>query len=269
MKTRYLIALILTVVLLVVARTMSTRHDETFKAESSGVTLAHETVTEDFGQGPKLEISSSETAKVRAIVLYSETAGGPYQSLEMESRQGGFTATLPVMEKGKKWFYHIEVYKDNIKLATFPPERDQFIKFKGHISSIILIPHILLMFGTIFFGLMAVFTSIDVARGKGDARRSVIFLLLTFTCAFIGGIPLGIAVSQQTFGGSGWGGWPLGDDVTDTKTEVLLLFWLVTILLSMRALSGRKMAIPHGAYSFLVILSFVVTFVTFLIPHSL
>ena len=70
-------------------------------------------------------------------------------------------------------------------------------------------------------------------------------------------------------GRSGWGGWPLGTDITDTKTEVLLLFWLITIVLALPGLKGRKMAIPGGTYSFLVILSFAVTFITFLIPHSL
>jgi hypothetical protein len=276
MKTRLIIAFLLTVVLLVIARRMSTRHSENFTVQADGITLSHQTVTENFGDGPVLLVKGSPLNKIVAVVYYSEHPGGPdYKTIDMAYTPEGLSTRLETLNKGLRCYYHIDIFKDNLRIATFPPAiagkaiNDQFIKFKGHISPIILTPHILLMFGTIFFGLMAVFTSIDLARGKGDARRSVLFLLLTFICAFIGGIPLGIAVSQQTFGGSGWGGWPLGTDITDSKTEVLLLFWLFTLVLSWRGLRGQKMAISNGIYSFLTILSFVVTFITFLIPHSI
>jgi hypothetical protein len=276
MLIRYLIALLLTVVLLGFARRMSTRHEQTFTEQVDGITLRHQTVTENFGDGPILSVATSAPERVRAVAYYSEQPGGPdYKQQDMVLSSDGFSCKLSALPRGEKFFYHINVYKDNVVIATFPPAKaapskgDQFIKFKGHISRFVLIPHILLMFGTIFFGLLAVFTSVDVARGKSDARRSILFLILTFACAFVGGIPLGIVVSAQTFGGSGWGGWPLGTDITDTKTEVLLLFWLITIFLSWKGLRSRKMTISNGLYSFLVILSFIVTFITFLIPHSI
>ncbi len=269
MKIRYLVALLLTVVLLVFARLMSTRHAEEFTVNAEGVVLSHKTVTENFGDGPVVTLNSSETDRERAEVRYSEHVGGPYQVVQMTPESGKFTARLPVLPKGEKWFYQIDIYRDNMKLATFPPEREQFIKFKGHISPLILVPHILLMFATIFFGLMAVFTSVDLSRGKGSAKRAVLFVLLTFISAFIGGIPLGIVVSQQTFGGSGWGGWPLGTDITDSKTEILLLCWVITLILSWGGLKDRKMLVSNGMFTFLTILSFVITFITFLIPHSI
>jgi hypothetical protein len=272
---RYLIALLLTVVLLGFARRMSTRHEQTFSIQADNVTLTHHTITENFGDGPIISLQALPSDRVRAVVLYSEHPGGPdYKTLEMNLSSGVFGAKLDPLPKGQKYWYHINVYQDNVNIAVLPPAKagensDQFIKFKGHIAPYIIIPHILFMFGTIFFGLLAVFTSIDLARGKGETKRSVLFMLLAFICAFIGGIPLGIVVSQQAFGGSGWGGWPLGTDITDSKTEVLLLFWLITLFLSWRGLAGRKMAVTNRTYSFLVILSFLITFITFLIPHSI
>jgi hypothetical protein len=270
MTIRYILALVLTVLLLAFARRMSTRHQQEFTSSVDGITLSHNTVTESFGENPVVMVKATSTENIRGTVYYSKQVGGPdYNTVDMVPTTDGLTASLNPLPKGEKYFYHIEVFKGNTKLAAIPPKGDQFIKFKGHISPIILIPHIGFMFATIFFGLLAVFTSVDIARGKGDIKRSVLFVLLTFIPAFIGGIPLGIAVSAQTFGGSGWGGWPLGSDITDTKTEILLLFWLITIILSWKGLSGRKMTISNGFYSFLVILSFVVTFITFLIPHSI
>jgi hypothetical protein len=275
MKSRYIAALILTVLLLVIARRTATRYSEEIDTKVDGITINHKTTTEYFikdpnhpGAGPVVTLKSSETDRERAVVSYSEKVGGPYSLIEMTPENGVFSAHLPPRAIGQKWFYQINVYKDNIKLATIPPDREQFIKFKGIVAPYIIGPHILFMFATIFFGLMTVFTSIDLARGKGDLRKSVFFLLLTLVSSVLGGLAFGIEVTRQTFG-EGWGGWPIGHDWTDTKTEILILFWLVTFFLSARGLFGRKITISEKAYSSLVIISFVVTFITFLIPHSI
>lgn len=268
MTIRYIIAIVLTILLLVFARRMSTRHAIDLTTEVDGVMLAHHTVTENFGDGPKLEVKSNYTSAVRAVVFYSERPGDHYEVLDMAPVPDGFYAKLPALEKGRKWSYHIEFYKDNVKIAQFPEDADQLIKFKGKVSLSILIPHIFFMFATIFFGILTVFTAIDHSRGRARLSRSVRFLLLTLVSAFLGGFPFGIAVTYQTFG-EGWGGWPIGKDWTDTKTEIFFLFWLITFFLSIRGLKGESMRISNRTYLFLVITSFVVTFITFLIPHSI
>jgi hypothetical protein len=268
MVLRYLLSFVLAIALLAVARFISTRNPQTLQAVSEGVTLTHTTVTEDFGEGPTLEVNSSETEKVRSIVFYKEYAGEPYRSLEMIPESGVFIAKLNPLEKGQRWLYHIEVYKDNIQLAKFPSKSDQFIKFKGRVSPAILIPHIFFMFATIFFGLLAVFTAFDYHRGKGDLKRSAGFLLLTIICAFTGGLPFGIAVTYQA-SGHGWGGYPFGSDWTDTKTEVLFLFWLVPFIMVSPALRGKPMILSSRVYALLTTVSFTMTIITFLIPHSI
>ena len=268
---RYLAAFLLTIILLAFARRMSTRHEMTITENIDAITLTHKTVTENFinGPAPILTVTASSTENLSAVVLYSDKLGTHDKSVPMTITSQGFAATLDQLPKGEKWWYQIQVSKNGTTVAHFPKSGDQFIKFKGHIAPLVLIAHILFMFATIFFGLMAVFTSIDIARGKGSLKRSIFYVLLTLVCSFIGGIPLGIAVSAQTFGGSGWGGWPIGHDITDSKTEILLLFWLITLILSLNGLAKKKMIISPKTYSFLVILSFVVTFITFLIPHSI
>jgi hypothetical protein len=275
MKSRYIASLVLTVVLLAFARWTATNNSSEYRSDVDGITLSHKTTTEYFirdaknpADGPVVTLKSSETDRERAIVRYAEQVSGPYTAVEMTPENGVFSARLPVLQIGKKWFYRIDVYKDNVRLATFPPEKEQFIKFKGIVAPYIIGPHILFMFATIFFGLMTVFSSIDLARGKGNLRKSVFFLLLTLVSSVLGGLAFGIEVTRQTFG-EGWGGYPFGHDWTDTKTEILILFWLVTFFLSARGLFGRKMAVSEKAYASLVIISFVVTFITFLIPHSI
>lgn len=267
MIMRYILALVLTIVLLGIARRTSTRHEETLHATVDGTTITHKTVTENFGDGPIIDVKAANTADLAAIVVFYEP-NSPRISQEMTPTAEGFTTRLPSLPKGHKWFYHIEISKNGNTAAALPADRDQFIKFKGHVTPLILIPHIFCMFATIFFGALTVFTAFDLTRGRGNPRASVRFLLLTAIFAFIGGFPLGYAVAYQAFG-VGWGGIPIGWDITDNKTVILFLFWLITLLLAWRGLSGRKMAISNRTYAALAALSFIVTFITFLIPHSI
>ena len=268
MKTRILLALLLTIVMLVIARLASTRHAREIVVNVDNLTFKHHTVTESFDEGPIVKLAVNDASKERAVIYYSETNGSNYQALEMPVENNVYSIQLPKLDKGQKWWYHIDVLKDNQKIATIPSNEDQFIKFKGRVSPFILIPHIICMFATIFFGVLAVFTAIDAVKGRAGVKRSVWFALLALVFGYIGGLPLGVEVTRQTFGG-GWGGWPIGNDWTDTKTEIFLLFWLITLILSFNGLRGKKMFISEKTYAFLVILSLVVTFITFLIPHSI
>jgi hypothetical protein len=225
-------------------------------------------VTESFGDPPPLTLHASDPSTVRALVNYSETQGGPYKKVEMAFTRDGFIVELPILERGHRWYYHIDAIQNNVKIAQLPPDGDQFIKFKGRVSPALLVPHILFMFATIFFGIMAVFTAIDYSRAAGEPGRAVRFLLLTLISAALGGFVFGPPVTYQTFG-EGWGGWPVGSDWTDTKTEVFFLFWLLPLILSWKSLRGGTMSISPRIYSSLVIVSFTVTLITFLIPHSI
>jgi len=268
MAWRYTMALLLTIILLVVARWTSTRRPEEFAIKANGIDFVHKTVTESFGDPPVIKLIASSIKNIRAVVNYTETKSGSYKKMEMAWTDYGFITDLPALEMGHKWFYHIDIIQDNAKIAEFPPNGDQFIKFKGHVSPLVLIPHIFFMFAVIFFGLLTVFTAIDFSRGKGDSIRSARFLLLTLISAFLGCFLFGIAVTYQTFGES-WGGWPIGRDWTDTKTEILFLFWLITFILAGKGLSGGKMNISPKTYATMTVVSFIVTFITFLIPHSI
>ena len=268
MRMRIILAVLLTVLLLGIARRTSMRHSVEYLTETHGITFTHDTATEGFSEGALISLTATKTDKEVAVVRYADQPGGPYQELNMTPESGVYKVRLPAKEKGTKQYYHIEVFQDNIKIASFPTEGDQVVKYKGHVSTPIITGHILFMFATIFFGLLTVFTAVDLARGKGNLASQSCFCCLPLSPLILGDYrweSLLLAQHLET----GWGGWPIGHDITDTKTEILLLFWFITFLLSWQALRGRKMTISNKTYSFLVILSFAVTFITFLIPHSL
>lgn len=265
---RYAIALVLTIALLGLARRTSTRHTAEYSVRIADITAAHRTVTEAFGEKPILNVAVAPSEGLSAILYYSTTKGGPYAIDTMVQTNDGFTGTLSVLEKGATWYYHIDMLKDGSAVGRFPANGDQFIKFKGHVPVYAIVPHIFCMFATVFIGLMTVFTAYDVAKGKGDIRKSTRYLLWTNIFVFIGGFPLGYYVAYAAFG-KGWSGIPVGWDITDNKTVILFLFWLVTLILARKGLKGEKIAISNGAYFTLTIVSFAVSIISFMIPHSI
>jgi hypothetical protein len=90
---------------------------------------------------------------------------------------------------------------------------------------------------------------------KRNPRR---FVLWTVGLLFVGGFILGPLMQKFAFGVA-WAGFPAGTDLTDNKTLVAFLFWIVALA------AGRK---GRPARPFVVAAS-LVTLLAFLIPHSL
>jgi hypothetical protein len=262
------LAFVLSVLMLLLARITATSSPRDCDVEIDRISLSHRTVTESFGENPELLLKALSADELEPVVYYTQTLGGPYEAETMRLVDSGFVATLPMLQKNSKWWYRIMVFKQGELLATFPPGKDQFIKFKGRVPPFILISHIIFMYATMFAGVLALLSAVDIVTGKGNVRRSIKYVMWTLILGVIGGFVFGPMVSYQTLG-IPYEGIPFDDDITDSKTLVFMLFWLFTFLISRRGLKGKEMAVSRGAYALLVIMSFIVTFGLFLIPHSI
>jgi len=80
----------------------------------------------------------------------------------------------------------------------------------------------------------------------------------TLILFIIGGIILGPIVQYNAFGAF-WTGWPFGNDLTDNKTLLSLIMWLIAVL------QIRK----HPERRGWVTAATVVMLAVYLIPHSL
>jgi len=125
------------------------------------------------------------------------------------------------------------------------------IRFKGDVPVSILVPHIILMFLAMlmsnFAGIMALF--------KSPKFRD--FTRITFWALLTGGLIFGPWVQWYAFG-EAWAGVPFAWDLTDNKTLVAFLFWLLAFLMN------RKKEKP--AYT---IVASAIMLVIFSIPHSM
>lgn len=126
------------------------------------------------------------------------------------------------------------------------------IRFKNSVPIWLIIVHVLVMFSGMLFATAAGLAALDRKR---NPRR---FVIWAAALIFLGGFVLGPLVQKYAFGIL-WSGFPFGTDLTDNKTLVMLLFWVLALI------AGRKGKPARAA----VLAASVVTLVIYLIPHSL
>ena len=84
------------------------------------------------------------------------------------------------------------------------------------------------------------------------------YVILTFSSLFIGGAILGPIVQKFAFGAY-WTGIPFGYDLTDNKTLIALVGWLIALIIVLKdKMKARKWVIGV----------FIIMAIVYLIPHS-
>jgi hypothetical protein len=160
------------------------------------------------------------------------------------------TGILPNLPPAGKYEYKVTLKKgeQNFDLNE---GKSVIIRFKGDVPAGILIPHIFLMFFAMFLsnvsGIMAVF---KYNKFRFFGNLTVVFL-------FLGGLIMGPLVQKYAFG-EFWAGVPFAWDLTDNKTLIAFVFWLLAFFMN------RKKEQP--VYT---IIASVVMIVIYSIPHSM
>ena len=167
-----------------------------------------------------------------------------YTTVFFVNKNNIWQVALPVQPVAGKLQYYITVAgKDYLK------DEPIVIRFRNDVHAYILIPHILLMFGAMLF---AVYTLLLVMTHKPYSC----WLKITVATLFIGGFILGPLVQHAAFG-PWWAGFPYGTDLTDNKTLISFIFFVV-------ALATLKWKYNR----WVVILAVLLMIAIFSIPHS-
>jgi hypothetical protein len=165
-------------------------------------------------------------------------------------QEKGFFAEVPQQPPAGKIQYYIEI-TDKQGVKTYCKEQPVVIRFKGSVPAIILIPHILAMFLAMFLSNLA------GAMAIRKHPRYKLYSYLTFVLLIAGGLILGPLVQKYAFGHL-WTGVPFGWDLTDNKTIIGIVFWLIAVW------KIRKEDKPGW-----VILAALVLLAIYSIPHSM
>lgn len=172
-----------------------------------------------------------------------------FTKLNMVRDGNNLTASLPHQGMAGKLEYRISLNKgsEQVVINNGTPT---VIRFKGYVPEFILIPHILIMFLAMLFSNVAgIFAIFKIPSYK--------MLKITLWTIFAGGLIMGPLVQKYAFDEL-WAGVPYGWDLTDNKTLIAFIAWLIAWWFN------RKKESPYW-----VVAAMVVTMAIFSIPHSL
>ena len=166
------------------------------------------------------------------------------------NEEKGLFAEVPQQPPAGKLQYYFEI-TDSKGSRSFFKEEPVVIRFKGDVPAFVLVPHILFMFIAMLFSTLAGLMSVVKFPLYKKYAVWTLYLLIA------GGFILGPLVQYFAFGDL-WTGIPFGWDLTDNKTLIALIFWILAVVMN------RKKDAP-----FYTALAAVVLLLVFSIPHSL
>lgn len=167
------------------------------------------------------------------------------------------TAWLPHQPPAGKLEYFIELDHD-AAVIRIPEHETVVTRFKGAVPMGVLIPHVIAMFLAM---LVSTRTGIEALRKHGRPR---VYVFVTTGLLIIGGLIFGPIVQKYAFG-EYWTGFPFGTDLTDNKTLIAFIAWLLAIA---AVWNGKKLA-DHPGRRWIVAGASVVMLFVYLIPHSM
>ncbi len=217
------------------------------------------------GQTVKFRLPrSAEIAQDAEIVIpapSAETAGyvefkrfkteDPWSRFPLVRRNGSLVGFLPKQPMAGKLAYRVVLLEGDREIPL-TGNQPVVIRFRGAVPAWVLIPHVLAMFLAMLLAARAGLAALD----KTD--RPLVYAKWAALLLFLSGFILGPLMQYYGFGKL-WTGFPFGRDLTDTKTLVAMIGWI----LALRA--GRKGRDARGW----VMAAAVLFLIIFLIPHSL
>jgi hypothetical protein len=278
--SKILIAILFTVLVVGYARRTTMVRSVHKVVEQRGIVIEHETVPKQVGDQIPV-ISAKVTGAAQVNLIYKIGQQGEFVQVPMNrapNAENVFTALLPHYPKATKAWYYIEAIKttpDGDVTVTLPDDSQTdftpiLLKYEGVVPLYVIIPHVLCNFAAIFFAALTLFSAIDVRRGKRTLKEAIKYPLITFILMFLGFVPFGIGMNWFAFGVI-WEAVPFGRDVTDNKSQIILLFWLATLILVKGTVLGKgenKNLVSERGYFTMVIVTMIVTIAMYAIPHS-
>lgn len=170
--------------------------------------------------------------------------------VDMAFVNGELIAELPKQPPLGKLEYSIRLINNNAE--TTIPEKPVVIRYKDNVPFVLLGLHILAMFIAMLLSTRA---GLETFKKEPNLKK---FTFWTLGILTFGGFIMGAIVLKYAFG-LYWTGFPLGMDLTDNKTLICWIMWVLTSIMIFKSARPKMW----------VIIASIVTLIVFIIPHSL
>jgi hypothetical protein len=204
------------------------------------------------GPGDQTVSIAVEDASVQGDLLWRRYPTMEAFAIVPMQRQGhSLIGQLPHQPPAGKLEYRVRLRTDRAMIVV--PSHDTVVtRFRGSVPAFILIPHILIMFLAMAYsnraGLEALYRRPSLCH----------YTLLALFMLFLGGLIMGPLVQKYAFGAF-WTGFPVGHDLTDSKTLVAFIAWFAAYLKVRKNPTSRSWIMGAA----------LITLIVYLIPHSL
>jgi hypothetical protein len=168
----------------------------------------------------------------------------------MAYSSASLSAELPAQPSAGKLDYNVTL-QEGAESVLIPSTQPVVIRYRGEVPALVLIFHILAMFVGLLLSVRAGFECFATEPRLGKLT------LWTIIITALGGFIFGPLMQWYAFG-SYWTGWPVGTDLTDNKTALVLFFWIIAGIVLLRKKKSSRWVLIASA----------ITLIVYLIPHS-
>ncbi|NQV14073.1 hypothetical protein HQ531_01345 [bacterium] len=245
------LAIIITLSSVAWQRMTGPTHPVNGKNVLEGITISyHFPTSQNTGTNAEVELNMSKPGLNPSLKWKRYKSNDEWRLSPFMKMNGKWVAHLPSQPPAGKIIYQVLLAPASGKSVSIT-EEPIIIRFKGAVPASILFPHILFMFTAM---LMASRTGLAAYVESPFALR---YSLLTGLFLMLGGLILGPIVQKFAFDAY-WTGWPWGHDLTDNKTAVAFLAWVLAVWRQKKT----------GNAKIWIISAAVITLAVYLIPHS-
>jgi hypothetical protein len=222
------------------------------KADFAGQSISYRLLrSHDTGDLPVI-LSLPDTS-VKATLIYKRfKTSDSWTESPMIFAGGQAAGFLPHQPPAGKLEYYLRLSKGGQEMVI-PSQHAVVARFKGAVPAVILGTHILLMFIAMLLSNRALMEALF----NGSGQR--VYTLLTVITLFLGGMIFGPLMQKYAFG-EFWTGVPFGFDLTDNKTLLAMIAWLVALWQAYRTQASRK--------RWWIVIAGVILLAIYSIPHS-
>lgn len=193
----------------------------------------------------------TDDPEIKGIILWKRFKTSDEWTKDSLMFQSGYlTALLPHQPPAGKLIYKISLSKNDNTI----PLNDGLpvvIRFKGDVPVYIIIPHVIFIFLAMLFSTR---TGLEFFIKEPNYKKLVYW---TFGLLILGGMIFGPIMQKYAFGAY-WTGVPFGIDLTDNKTLIAVIGWIIALIAMKKSTNPKRW----------IIFAAILMFVVYLIPHS-
>lgn len=198
-----------------------------------------------------VSLLTQDSAIGGTLMWRSYRSSEEWQTSPMQYDGAMLRGEMPARAALEKIEYQIALHVDGQE-KLLPLGGPLMMRFKGAVPLWVLIPHVLVMFAAM---LLATRTGLEVFSAQPSIAR---FVNWTVVSLFVGGFIMGPLATYYAFD-LWWTGWPVGSDITDNKTLIAFVVWVITWAVSTRVKNPKPWVFAAA----------VVMLIVFMIPHSI